>query len=421
VEIVEGSGDHGFALITEHPEIWPAAVDYLQTVVLTAWTPPSGHNCHEDASCTNSPGSFSCACVDGYEGDGLSCSDLDECVLSTHDCDPNATCTNLAGSFECACNTGYHGPGTFCADLDECTLGTHDCDANATCTNSIGGFGCACNPGFEGEGSSCLEIDECLLNSCGEGGTCTDLVNAYSCSCDPEYSGGGVNNPCVCLPVDGGWSGWSSWSGCSASCGGGTQSRTRSCTNPSPNICGSGCSGASSESQACNTQACMPPKTCSQWDGSPLLLNYDGGGMPPTSPFDQMPRCCAPVGECPNVSWGFENWGRLTIRKSRLTEACVEYCGGPGSVSCTNEGTMDMSSLGVRIWNDYDFNTCERPEVNTTPRAKCDSMTQSDSGFAFCRVTGPQHDYITCVEDGEGGSDCDAVTMPEGSVTCTCD
>lgn len=46
--------------------------------------------------------------------------------------------------------------------------------------------------------------------------------------------------------------GWSAWSACSATCGGGTQTRT--CTNPPPSGGGSACAGASS--QSCNTQAC---------------------------------------------------------------------------------------------------------------------------------------------------------------------
>ena len=31
------------------------------------------HSCHEQATCTNSPGSYSCACNPGWTGDGFDC------------------------------------------------------------------------------------------------------------------------------------------------------------------------------------------------------------------------------------------------------------------------------------------------------------------------------------------------------------
>ena len=40
--------------------------------------------------------------------------DVDECSENTHDCDSNADCTNTDGSYNCACKTGWSGDGTSC-------------------------------------------------------------------------------------------------------------------------------------------------------------------------------------------------------------------------------------------------------------------------------------------------------------------
>ena len=52
--------------------------------------------------------------------------------------------------------------------------------------------------------------------------------------------------------VDGGWSDYGNWSECSAKCGGGTQTKTRTCTNPAPTNGGADCEGKSTETQSCN-------------------------------------------------------------------------------------------------------------------------------------------------------------------------
>ena len=41
-------------------------------------------------------------------------SDVDECELETANCDENAACYNTVGSFKCACITGYTGNGVTC-------------------------------------------------------------------------------------------------------------------------------------------------------------------------------------------------------------------------------------------------------------------------------------------------------------------
>jgi hypothetical protein len=36
-------------------------------------------------------------------------------------CDTNAACSDTDGSFTCACNSGYSGNGVSCANVNECT------------------------------------------------------------------------------------------------------------------------------------------------------------------------------------------------------------------------------------------------------------------------------------------------------------
>ena len=38
--------------------------------------------------------------------------DTNECLENTDNCDVNGFCTNTVGSFVCACNIGYRGDGT---------------------------------------------------------------------------------------------------------------------------------------------------------------------------------------------------------------------------------------------------------------------------------------------------------------------
>jgi len=58
--------------------------------------------------------------------------------------------------------------------------------------------------------------------------------------------------------IPGGWSGWSGWSSCSVSACGqtGSQTRTRSCNNPTPQYGGADCSGLTTDSQSCSAVAC---------------------------------------------------------------------------------------------------------------------------------------------------------------------
>ena len=56
--------------------------------------------------------------------------------------------------------------------------------------------------------------------------------------------------------MSGNWSLWSDWSYCTQPCGGGIQSRNRTCDNPSPAFGGLFCPNESDEDQDCNTNSC---------------------------------------------------------------------------------------------------------------------------------------------------------------------
>ena len=55
---------------------------------------------------------------------------------------------------------------------------------------------------------------------------------------------------------DGSWSSWRASGKCNVTCGGGFQTRSRSCTNSPPKNGGRNCSGPSTDIQPCNTHSC---------------------------------------------------------------------------------------------------------------------------------------------------------------------
>ena len=56
--------------------------------------------------------------------------------------------------------------------------------------------------------------------------------------------------------VDGQWSDYGEWGECDAECDGGTQTRTKTCSNPAPAYFGDDCVGDADDSQPCNQDPC---------------------------------------------------------------------------------------------------------------------------------------------------------------------
>ena len=98
---------------------------------------PKRHLCHTFATCSNTPGTYTCQCDTGYKdfgsGDpGTDCQDINECTSGTP-CGTNELCQNAIGSYRCGCMQGYikDDHDQSCIDFDECEQGTHTCHAES--------------------------------------------------------------------------------------------------------------------------------------------------------------------------------------------------------------------------------------------------------------------------------------------------
>ncbi|NOK18250.1 FG-GAP-like repeat-containing protein [Corallococcus carmarthensis] len=96
----------------------------------------------------NAPCDATVPCCDGLTCQSGTCVDVNECAAGTDDCNENATCTNTAGSFTCACNAGYEGDGVTCTNIDECAASP--CLNGGTCIDGVGSYTCECALTYEG-------------------------------------------------------------------------------------------------------------------------------------------------------------------------------------------------------------------------------------------------------------------------------
>ncbi|XP_015753502.1 PREDICTED: uncharacterized protein LOC107333242 isoform X1 [Acropora digitifera] len=120
-------------------------------------TPCSSRPCKNNGTCVPlyEENDYKCACK---RFTGRNCeSDFDECS-SENECHTNATCTNTNGSYNCTCKRGFQGDGRNCNDTDECSY-ENECHVNATCQNTKGSYNCICLAGFQGDGRrSCTVV-----------------------------------------------------------------------------------------------------------------------------------------------------------------------------------------------------------------------------------------------------------------------
>uniref|UniRef100_UPI004038E811 SCO-spondin-like n=1 Tax=Callospermophilus lateralis TaxID=76772 RepID=UPI004038E811 len=174
------------------------------------------------------------------------------------------------------------------------------------------------------------------------------------------------SQPCFvqACPVAGAWAEWETWGPCSVSCGGGHQSRQRSCMDPPPKNGGAPCPGASRERAPCGLQPCTGDTDCRLGRVHVNAELCQKGLVPPcppscldpetngscTGPCVEGCRCppglllhdahCLPLSECPclvgeelkppGMSFLLDNCSQCMCERGTLVcepGACPQPCG----------------------------------------------------------------------------------------------
>ncbi|XP_039981542.1 thrombomodulin-like [Xiphias gladius] len=136
----------------------------------------------ENFMCINTIVGFQCVCKDRYLMTGGLCVDEDECVSAP--CEH--MCTNTPGSYTCSCYDGYK---VDPESPNKCKLhcGKEECAAEC---DSNDASQCYCPDGYIAEERNdhtvCIDIDECSFNYCDQ--KCENTFGSYVCTCSLGYT-----------------------------------------------------------------------------------------------------------------------------------------------------------------------------------------------------------------------------------------
>uniref|UniRef100_A0A914VC25 Peptidase M12B domain-containing protein n=1 Tax=Plectus sambesii TaxID=2011161 RepID=A0A914VC25_9BILA len=165
------------------------------------------------------------------------------------------------------------------------------------------------------------------------------------------------------------WDNWAEWTVCSASCGGGTHLRTRSCSPP-----GAACDGSGQEQQACSLDPC-PKAEWEQWgDWAPCSATCGNGqrirrracSAGATSlcdgVYEQRENCSEKT--CPDEGhWG--EWSSCSASCGTGFQSRDRICSGPACSTTNNKQARTCSQESCSegfVWEQWsEWDVCSEP------------------------------------------------------------
>ena len=393
------------------------------------------------------------ACSDGYTSPNLNLPDGVVCNLAPYSTCLNGQCTSATAVTyswttsdwsACSC-TGSQTRSAYCSGSDgslgtegtQCSTATkpalsQSCTIPSTCTtyswkqSSWSSCSVDCGSGIQQASVQCISSSTGLAVSdlsCPAASKPTTVVSCNTQACPTAFV-------------------YSAWSSCSATCGGGTQTRTATCQRTQNGITTAVtdfyCSGKQATSQACGTAACPPPPavttysltygtwgacsvscgpggsqtraaTCVGSDGKTYPLSNCGCGSG-TSTFlcpGSYQSCNTQV--CPSYAWNNPAWG-----------ACSLSCGGgiqTRTVQCLDQSTntvvastncVQAQPAGVQSCNTQ---TCTTQKWGTGPWQPCSKTCGG----------GTQTRAVKCIDSNSvvlADSLCDITAKPSTTQSC---
>ncbi|KAL4217140.1 hypothetical protein ACF0H5_023594 [Mactra antiquata] len=317
------------------------------------------------------------------------------------------------GSCNATCGFGYKTRSRKC-DNPAPTVGGEPCHGSDTESQLCQGHG-ACP--VDGGWSDYIELS--CSTTCGSG-----VKASYRTCTNPAPANGGKNctgsshHFMLChnadCPIDGSWSEWTQWKQCDKSCGNGTQSRSRKCTQPMPYNGGKDCEGVAMETQSCNTVECPIDGGYGPWSEWSLCSSTCGngttirtrtcdspvpkyGGKTCVGDFEEKQNCF--LKECP-IDGGWTPYVNQTcsVTCGTGTIVSVRTCSNPapafGGRSCQGSDHEQHTCVQKPCiidggWSDWsDWGSCDK---------SCDNGTQTRT--RSCDNPVPQNGGQSCSGD----------------------